>query len=135
MVQKVFAEESQNQDYRLRLRCRGKEARVVLPKSYKQFVTNIGSKAFNDIDGEEGSRATVLPPKKLVFEDCREEGADEEETFKGIMFAVTDHGDAFYFDTRRGKPDYEVRKHDHEVGSFEPYTKNFVECIKRFAGV
>jgi hypothetical protein len=107
---------------------------VVLPKSYKEFITNVGSKSFNDIDGEEGFRATVLPPKKLVFEDCREEGADEEETFKGIMFAVTDHGDAFYFDTTRGKPDYEVRKHNHEVGSFEPYTKNFAECIKRFAG-
>src|SRR5205823_4323001 len=51
---------------------------VVLPKSYKQFITNVGSKSFNNIDGEEEFRATILPPKKLVFEDCREEGADEE---------------------------------------------------------
>src|SRR2546423_12842073 len=102
-----------------------KKQGVVLPKSYKQFITNIGPKSFNDIDGEEGFRATVLPPKRLVFEDCREEGADEEETFKGIMFAVTDHGDAFYFDTGRGEPDDEVRKDNHEVGSVEPYTKNF----------
>jgi len=105
---------------------------VVLPESYKQFISNIGSKSFNDIDGEEGFRATILPPKKLLFEDCLEEGADEKETFKGILFAATDHGDAFYFDTSRGTHDHEVRKHDHEAGSFEPYTKNFAVCIKRF---
>ncbi len=111
-----------------------KKHRVVLPKAYKVFITQLGSKSFKDIDGEEGFRATVLPPKKLVFEACCEEGADEEDSFKGILFATTDHGDAFYFDTTRGRPDYEVRKHDHEVGTFEPYAKNFAECIKRFAG-
>jgi len=50
------------------------------------------------------------------------------------MFATTDHGDAFYFDVCRKAADYEVRKHDHEIGSYEPYAKNFAECIKRFAG-
>jgi hypothetical protein len=96
----------------------------------------VGTKSFKDIDGEEGFRARILPPKQLEFEDCREEGSDEDaDSFKGIMFAVTDHGDAFYFDISRNAADYEVRKHDHEVGSYEPYAKNFVECIKRFAGV
>lgn len=111
-----------------------KEHKLGLPKSYKDFISTVGSKSFNDIDGEEGFRATILLPKKLGFEDCSEEGADDNEAFKGILFAVTDHGDGFYFDTTRGKPDYEVRKHNHEEHTFEPYTKTFAECIKRFAG-
>ena len=50
------------------------------------------------------------------------------------MFATTDHGDAFYFNLSRKATDYEVCKHDHEIGSYEPYAKNFAECINRFAG-
>jgi len=107
---------------------------VKLPESYKEFIATVGTKTFKDIDDEEGFCAHVLPPKKLEFEDCCEQGEDEEATFKGVMFATTDHGDAFYFDVCRKAADYEVRKHDHEIGSYEPYAKNFAECIKRFAG-
>jgi hypothetical protein len=49
------------------------------------------------------------------------------------MFGATDHGDVFYFAISAGGHDYEVRKHDHELGSYEPYTKNFAAAIKRFA--
>jgi hypothetical protein len=107
-----------------------KKHRVKLPESYKQFITIVGPKAFRDIDGEDGFRARVVPPKKLEFSECCERG-EEDQVFQGVMFATTDHGDAFYFDLSRK---CEVRKHDHEVDSYEPYAKNFAECIKRFAG-
>jgi hypothetical protein len=97
-----------------------KKHSVKLPESYKEFLAAVGTKAFKDIDGEEGFCAHILPPKKLEFEDCCEQGEDEEATFKGVMFATTDHGDAFYFDVSRKAADYEVRKHDHEIGSYEP---------------
>ncbi len=61
---------------------------------------------------------------------------DEEEFFDGVAFASTDHGDELCFDFA-GKSkgnDYEVHKYDHESDSFEPYARNFAECIKRFAG-
>jgi hypothetical protein len=107
-----------------------KKHRIQLPDSYKRFITAVGPKVFKDIDGAEGFRARVLPPKKLEFAECCERGTDDE-VFQGVMFAATDHGDAFYFDPSRK---WEVRKHDHEVESYEPYAKNFAECIKRFAG-
>ena len=106
-----------------------KKHRVKLPECYKKFITLVGPKAFKDIDGEEGFRARVLPPKKLEFAECGERG-EEDQVFQGVMFATTDHGDAFYFDLSRK---CEVRKHDHEVDCYEPYAKNFAECIKRFA--
>ena len=30
--------------------------------------------------------------------------------------------------------DPEVRKHDHEVDSYEPYARNFAAAVQRFAG-
>ena len=110
-----------------------KKLGVKLPEAYKRFMAAVGTKTFKDLDGEEEFNAHILPPKQLKLETCLERGDDEDEKFKGLLFAVTDHGDAFYFDASRGN-DYEVRKHDHELESYEPYAKNFAECIKRFAG-
>jgi hypothetical protein len=106
---------------------------VKLPEAYQRFVSVVGTKTFKDLDGEEEFNAHILPPTKLEVETCLERGDDEENKFKGLLFAVTDHGDAFYFDASHGN-DYEVRKYDHELGSYEPYAKNFAEAIKRFAG-
>jgi len=111
-----------------------KKLGIKLPESYRRFVAAVGTKTFKDVDGEEEFNAHILPPKKLRVESCLERGDDEENEFKGVLFAVTDHGDAFYFDLTRNSPDYEVRKHDHEADSFEPYAKNFAEAIKRLAG-
>ncbi len=111
-----------------------KKLGVKLPETYKGFMVAVGTKKFNDLDGEEECNAHILPPKRLKVESCLERGDDEEDTFKGLLFAVTDHGDAFYFDLTRNSPNYEVRKHDHELDSFEPYAKSFAEAIKRFAG-
>lgn len=110
-----------------------KKLGVKLPETYKRFMAVAGRKKFKDLDGEAEFNAHILPPKELKVESCLDRGDDEEAEFKGLLFAVTEHGDAFYFDLTRNSPDYEVRKFEHEVGSFEPYTRNFAEAIKRFA--
>jgi WD40 repeat protein len=110
-----------------------KKLGVKLPETYKQFMAVVGTKKFKDLDGEEEFNAHILSPEQLKVESCLERGDDEEAEFKGLLFAVTEHGDAFYFDLTRNAPDYEIRKHDHEVDSCEPYAKNFAEAIKRFA--
>jgi WD40 repeat protein len=107
---------------------------VKLPESYKEFISAIGTKTFKDIDEEEGLWVHLLPPKKLEYERCSEEGGDEEDDFDGVMFASTDHGDGFCFVLSKRSSDYEVRKFDHESSTYEPYAKNFAECIKRFVG-
>lgn len=113
-----------------------RKQKLRLPESYKEFISKIGVKSFNDIDDEEGFCARILPPAKLDFDEFRKTAAekkDDDERMEGVAFATTDHGDAFCFDTSRKNTDYPVFKYNHELDDFEPYAENFAECIKRFA--
>lgn len=114
-----------------------KKEKIKLPKSYKGFITKVGSKSFKDVNDMEGSTTKVLPPKQLDFRDYRagalEDTDEESAAVDGVMFAATDHGDCFVFDISGKGSDYPVFYYNHELNSMEPWSKNFAECIKRFA--
>jgi len=79
----------------------------------------------------------ILPPQKLDFDQFRKTPPDEEEEqerIDGVIFATTDYGDEFCFDVEKRDRDYPVYKYNHEIDDFEPYTSNFAEAVKRFAG-
>lgn len=114
-----------------------KRHKLTLPQDYKDFISVVGSKSFNGIMEIEGFTASVLIPSKLDFK-CYRRGCvpdlDEEQSqIDGIMFATTDHGDAFVFDVSTRDTDYPVFWHDHEQNTLEPFAPNFSECVKRFA--
>ena len=111
--------------------------KLTLPQDYKDFISTLGSKSFEDVNGTEGFTATVLPPQKLDFRGCRRgkvpylEG--EQAQIDGVMFASTEHGDCFVFDVSAKSSDYPVFWYDHEQNTLEPFAPNFAECIRRFA--
>lgn len=114
-----------------------KKQKLALPGDYKKFIASAGSMTFEDIMETEGFTATVLPPAKLDFKGYRRDRIpelDEEQSqIDGVMFAETDHGDAFVFDISTKGEDYPVFWHDHEQNTLEPFASNFAECIKRFS--
>ncbi|QEH32259.1 SMI1 / KNR4 family protein [Aquisphaera giovannonii] len=113
-----------------------------LPPSYKRFLAEVGPTTFQDVDGEEGFEARVLPPAKLDMQSFRlgaiadfdEEDADSPRV-DGLLFASTAHGDAFVFDLAGGAEEPAVLLYNHEGNYFEPYAANFAACIARWAGV
>lgn len=114
-----------------------KKHKVTLPKNYKDFISTVGPRSFEDVIEAEGFTANVLPPAKLDFKDYRRgrvPDLDEEQSqIDGVMFASTDHGDAFVFEVSATGNDYPVFWHDHEQNTVEPFAPNFAECIKRFS--
>jgi SMI1 / KNR4 family (SUKH-1) len=113
-----------------------KKQKITLPQSYKDFFSMVGPKTFRDVDEQEGFTAHILPPEKLDFKDCRR-GAlpdldEESAAVDGVVFADTEHGDAFVFDISSKNRDFPVFLYEHEMNSLEPYAHNFAECIKRF---
>jgi hypothetical protein len=114
-----------------------KKQKIVLPPDYKDFISTVGPKAFENINETAGFTAKVLPPGKLDFKNYRRgrvKDLDEEQAkIDGVMFASTEHGDAFVFDVSAKGGDYPVFWHDHEGNTLEPFAPNFAECIKRFA--
>jgi hypothetical protein len=114
-----------------------KKHKVALPQDYKDFISTVGPKSFENVNQAEGFTATILPPNKLDFRDYRRgrvpdlEGDQAE--IDGVMFASTDHGDCFVFDVSVKGKDYPVYWHDHEQNSLEPFASSFAECVKRFA--
>ncbi len=113
-----------------------KRHKITLPQDYKDFISIVGPKSFEDIIETEGFTAGILPPTKLDFKDYRSgrvPDLDEEQSqIDGVMFADTEHGDAFEFDVSTKGPDYPVYWHDHEQNTLEPFAPNFAECVKRF---
>jgi hypothetical protein len=114
-----------------------KKQRVKLPKSYKDFIDQVGPSAFTDIDELEGYRANILSPDQIDYGSYRldvfkpQDG--EPHTIDGIMFAATDHGDCFCFDVRKDMKEFAVYQYLHEGDFFEPYADNFAACLQRFA--
>ena len=106
-----------------------------LPKSYRDFLDKVGSRSFDDLDGQPGFTARILSPEDLDENPLSASEADEEDAgIHAIVFATTDHGDCFCFDARRDLKEFEVLLYLHEMESFEAYASNFAACIRRFAG-
>ena len=114
-----------------------KAHKVRFPKSYLEFVEKVGSKRFDNIDSEEGLSIEILLPSDCDFERFRKgaQNFEDEESreIDGVMFASTDFGDCFCFDLKKDRKEPQVVVYRHEYESFEPYSENFIECLKRFA--
>lgn len=112
------------------------KGKLALPKDYKDFISAVGTRSFEDVCDMKGSTTTVLPPQKLDFKNYRRgrvphlEGDDAK--VDGVMFASTDYGDCFLFDVSAKGKDYPVFWYRHEENTLEPFAPNFAECIKRF---
>src|SRR5688500_11091247 len=115
--------------------------KVTLPQDYKDFIAMVGPTEFEDVMQQEGFTAFVLPPKKMNFRDYRRGKMkdllfDEESlAVDGVMFADTEHGDAFVFDLaqRDAAGNYPIYWYDHEGNAMEPFAPAFAACIRRFA--
>ena len=118
-----------------------KQRKVSLPQDYKDFIATIGAKSFEDVMEQEGFTANVLPAAKIDFRGMRRGkmkdllGDEESLAVDGVMFADTDHGDAFVFDVSQKDAggNYPVLWYDHEGNAMEPFAATFAEAIKRFA--
>jgi len=118
-----------------------KKHKLALPQDYKEFVAAVGPKSFEDVMEQEGFAANVLPPNKIDFRSMRRgkmKGLlfDEESlAIDGVMFASTDHGDAFVFDVSQKDEagNYPIYWYDHEGNAMESFAPTFSGAIKRFA--
>lgn len=112
-----------------------KQARVKLPKSYKDYVTWIGGKTYVNVDDEEGNVVRVLKPEEIDLVNYRlgafETTDEDSEKVDGIMFAESEHGDCYCFDLAAGLKEPPVVLYRHEGLFYEPYTDNFVKFIQR----
>lgn len=110
--------------------------KLVLPQDYKDFISKVGAKSFENVNGLEETLTEVLPPRKLDFKILRRgknpEFVGEAAEVDGVLFATTDFGDSFVFDVSVKNSDYPVYWYKHEESLLEPYAPNFAECIKRF---
>jgi ankyrin repeat protein len=117
-----------------------KKHKLTLPQDYKDFITSVGAKSFEDVMEKEGFVARILPPKQMDFRGYRRGkmkdllGDEESLAVDGVMFADTEHGDAFVFDVSRkdASGDYPVFWYDHEGNALEPFAVSFAECVRRF---
>jgi hypothetical protein len=117
-----------------------KKHRVALPQDYKDFISTVGEREFEDVMEQEGFSAFVVTPKKLDFRDYRRGKMknllfDEESlAVDGVMFAETEHGDAFVFDIAQRDPagNYPIYWYDHEGNVLEPFASTFAACVRRF---
>jgi len=118
-----------------------KKQKLTLPQDYKDFISTVGPKSFDDVMEQEGFTASILPPGKLDFRGYRRGKTkdflfDEESlAIDGVMFATTAHGDAFVFDISQkdAAGNYPIYWHDHEGNAMEAFAPTFAEAIKRFA--
>lgn len=111
-----------------------KKHKLTLPEDYKDFITTVGPKSFDDVMDEEGFTATVLPPAKLDFKSYRRakwEKLSVESEVDGFAIAETEHGDVFVVDV--ADPGGTVYWYDHEQNTVEPFADNFAACVQRFA--
>jgi hypothetical protein len=117
-----------------------KKRKLTLPQDYKDFISTVGPKSFEDVMQQEGFAANVLAPGKLDFRSYRRGKMkdllfDEDSlAIDGVMFADTDHGDAFVFDISQkdAAGNYPIYWYDHESNAMEPFAPTFAGAIKRF---
>jgi hypothetical protein len=118
-----------------------KKQKLTLPQDYKAFISTVGPKTFENVMEQEGFTATILPPAKIDFRTFRR-GKMKDLVFEeaslavdGVMFAASEHGDAFVFDVaqRNAAGTCPVYWYDHEGNTLEPFAPTFADAIKRFA--
>ena len=111
--------------------------KLTLPQDYRDFISTVGPKPFENVNGMEVTSTIVLPPQKLDFKNHRRgqvpELVGEDAEVDGVEFAEMDNGDCFVFDVPVKGNDYPVYWYRHEENTMEPFAPNFAECIKRFA--
>ena len=113
-----------------------KQTKFKFPKSYKDFINQVGTTSFHNIDQQQGFHVHLLPPGEcdtVSFRSGKLKSDEQSNAVDGVMFARTEHGDAFCFDVRKDRKEYEVFLYLHEQNLFEAYAANFAACIKRFA--
>ena len=78
--------------------------------------------------------AQIELPNKINASDFRHGSTEHASgaSVDAVMFAATDHGDAFCFELDLSKSEPEVLYYDHECDRLEPYAANFAACIRRF---
>jgi hypothetical protein len=110
--------------------------KLILPQDYKDFISKVGAKSFENVNDMEETLTDVLPPQKVDFKILRRgkmpEFVGEAAKVDGVLFATADFGDSFVFDVSVKNSDYPVYWYKHEESLLEPYAANFAECIKRF---
>ena len=108
---------------------------VKLPASYKDFAVRVGQKKYKNFNDDEGHDLVILPPAKLDFDTLKNPSVEEDSGApkRGVIFGAANSGDSLYFDVSKKSADPEVLHHDHETDEFEPFAKNFAECIKQLA--
>jgi hypothetical protein len=112
-----------------------RRVKAKLPKSYLDFISNVGPTSFENVDEQEGFTASILSPDELEIEAGYAEFEDaESKAVNALTFATDGHGDCFCFDVQKGKKEFAVVLYKHEGNFFEPYADNFAACIKRFVG-
>jgi len=114
-----------------------KKHRIRLPRSYKDFSSQLGERSFDNVDDESGNTVRVLRPDQLDLKNCRLgafEATDEDsERADGIMFARTNYGDGYCFDLTATEKEPTVLLYRHEGFYYEPYTDNFASFLRRIA--
>jgi hypothetical protein len=115
-----------------------KQLKFKLPKSYIDFITQVGPTTFENVDELSGYSVSIFPPDKLDDKHFRagklETDDEESKVIDGVMFALAINGDCFCFDIQKDKKEYAVFHYKHEYNFFEPYAENFAVCIQRLAG-
>ncbi|HEX8912420.1 MAG TPA: SMI1/KNR4 family protein [Humisphaera sp.] len=104
-----------------------------LPKSVVDYFGTVGPRAFDDVDGQEGFTARILPVGKWDVKGFRGRSEELLGDVDGVMFAATDHGDCFCLDVGSRHKEPPVYQYMHEGDFLEPYTDSFAECVLRFA--
>jgi len=114
-----------------------KQHRIRLPKSYKDFSSQLGERTFDNVDDENGNTVRVLRPNQLDLKNFRRGALDatdeDSERVDGIMFAKTIYGDGYCFDLAAKGKEPPVLLYRHEGFFYEPYTDNFVAFLRRIS--
>lgn len=107
-----------------------------LPDSYKEFMTKIGRKKYENLDTTDGFDAEIIDPGEIDPTSYRagtlEVSDDESALVDGVMFATTGHGDVFCFDLAAAGHDYPVYHFEHDLNGYSVFAPNFVACLRRF---
>lgn len=110
-----------------------KQAGFLLPKTYCDFINQVGPRAFDNVDQLEGFRVSVLLPEGFDAKSHRRH-EQNNSAVDGVMFADTDHGDCFCFDVQADREEYEIYMYDHELDVLEHYAADFAAFVRRIAG-
>lgn len=113
-----------------------KQLKFKLPKSYVDFVTQVGPMTFEDVDEQEGFTVKIVRPEDFDTRSYRRGKIltdPESAQIDAVIFGFTEHGDCLCFAVQKGTKEYPIYLFKHEYGFLEPYSENFAACVKRLA--